>query len=166
MKKTINIKEKDKAIQELEILKNKHYYNVDIHFTNVQLRRLNEIVKPVLFSKNDLFMNSSALWEVMQPIGESDSHNHHGLTSEDIIESLVCLTNPYAIFKTKQDRIAIITTTFTHFNQPLMIVIELNAALANNYSANINKIVTMYPKDDIDNYLSKINQKDIYYIKK
>ena len=47
-----------------------------------------------------------------------------------------------------------------------MIVIETNSGLIVNNNANINKIVTIYPKSDIDNYLSKLKNKDILFIKK
>ena len=56
-------------------------------------------------------------------------------------------------------------TYISSFNEPLMVIIELNSGLIVNKNANINKIVTMYPKSNLDEYLNKLDEKDILYKK-
>ncbi len=165
MNKIINIKNK-KAIVEIQKFKDKKYSLIDIKFENVHLKDINKYVLFDLFDKNDLYINSTTLWELMQPIGKSGSHNYHNLTPEDIYNALNSIIEPYCVFKVKNDRYAVIPVYVSSFDEPILIVIEKGAELINKQNANINKIVTMYPKSDIDNYLKGINEKDIIYIKK
>ena len=51
-------------------------------------------------------------------------------------------------------------------NEPFLVVIEIGAELIDKQNANINKIVTIYPKSNIDKYLQGIKDKDVLYIKK
>lgn len=46
-----------------------------------------------------------------------------------------------------------------------MVIIEIGSGRIANPRASINKIVTIYPKDDIDRILAKTNPKDILYQK-
>jgi len=165
MNKIVNIKNK-KAISEITNFKNKKYSLVDIKFENVHLKELNTLVSFDLFDKNDLYINSVTLWELMQPEGNSGSHNYHDLTPEDIYEALNSIVDPYCILRVKNERYAIVPVFISSFNEPLMIVIEKGAELINRQNANINKIVTIYPKSDIDNYLGGLKEKDILFIKK
>ena len=113
--KTINIKSK-KALKQVEQFKKKNYTPVDIRLQNVNLKTLNKIIMFDLFDKNDLFINSTTLWELMQPIGDSGSHNYHGLLPEDILDALNSLETPNYILKVKQDRYAIIPVTISSYN--------------------------------------------------
>ena len=90
MKRTINIKSEG-ALNDIEEFKNKRYVMCDIRFENTNLRDVNKLIGSNLFSKNDLFVNSVALWEFMQPKGEKGSHNYHGLTPQDILRVFTCL---------------------------------------------------------------------------
>ena len=101
----------------------------------------------------------------MQPVGNVGTHNFHELTPEDIINALNNLLYPECVIKVKQQRYAIIPTYISSFNEPLMVIIELNSGLIVNKNANINKIVTMYPKSNLDEYLNKLDEKDILYKK-
>ena len=102
----------------------------------------------------------------MQPMGKSGSHNYHQLTPDDIYNALKSIKNPEYVIKAKLDRYAIIPVYVSSFNLPLMVVIEKGAELINKKNANINKIVTIYPKSDIENYIRKLNEDDVLYIKK
>lgn len=165
MNKVINIKNK-KAIKEIRQLGDKLLSNSDVKFENVHLRRLNEIMAYDVFSKNDLYINSVTLWELMQPLGQAGSHNYHGLIAEDIYAAVNAIETPYCIFKIKYGRYAVVPVYISSCNNPIMIVIEIGAGLVANKNANINKIVTMYPKSDIDNLLKKLDEKDILFKKK
>lgn len=165
MNKIINIKSK-KAIKEINAFKEKRYSLVDIKFENVHLRDINKLLSDELFDKNDLYINSVTLWELMQPIGSAGTHNYHNLTPNDIFEAINSISKPACVLKVKRDRYAIIPVTISSFNEPLMVVIEIGGELINKQNANINKIVTIYPKSDIDAYLLKVNPKNILFKKK
>ena len=164
MNKIINIRNK-KSIDAIKIFKDKIFVPVDIKFENVHLRELNTLIGSELFSKNDLYINSKTLWELMQPLGNTGSHNYHELTPEDIYYALNDIVHPECVIKTKNERYAIIPTYISSFNEPLMVVIELQAELMNRQNARINKIVTIYPKSDLDKYLEGMDEKDILYKK-
>ena len=101
----------------------------------------------------------------MQETGNAGTHNYHGLTPSDIFCVLNSIDEPYCIFEVKNERYAIVPTYISSFYEPLMVVIEKEAELINRKNANVNKIVTIYPKSKIDKYLSKIDNKAILYIK-
>ena len=164
MNKTINIKT-NKAIKEIREFKDKLFAPVDIRFFNVHLKKLNKIINFELFSKNDLYINSKSLWELMQPIGSAGEHNYHELTPEDIVNALNNLLDPQCVIKVKKERYAIIPTYISSFEEPLMVIIELNSGLILNKNANINKIVTIYPKSNLGEYINKLEEKEILYKK-
>ena len=146
MERTINIANREKAIKNLNDYKNKKYVLADVKFENVHLLRLNAYARKNLFSKNDLYINTISLWELMQPIGDKGGHNYHDLSPEDIVDALSSITEPYCILKTEISQYAILSTTISHFGEPLMIIIEVGSGLDKNINANINKLVTMFPK--------------------
>lgn len=164
MNKVINIKT-NKAIKEIREFKIKKYNPVDVKFENVHLRKLNKLTSIDLFNKNDLYINSVTLWELMQPIGNAGAHNYHELSEEDIFNAINNLENPQFIFKVKNERLSIIPVCISSFDEPLMVVVEIGSGLINNKHANINKIVTMYPKSNLEEYLEKMDQSDILYKK-
>ena len=101
----------------------------------------------------------------MQPLGGKGSHNYHGLTPEDIYNALKELHKPKAVIRVEEYRYAIISVELSSFNEPLMIVIQTGAELRGKINANINKVVTMYPKSDSDEYILKSNQQDVLFPK-
>ena len=164
MNKTINIKT-NKAIKEIREYRDKQFSPIDIKFINVHLKELNKILNFELFSKNDLYINSKSLWELMQPICTTGMHNYHELTPEDIFNALNNMLVPQCVIKVKNERYAVVPTFVSSFEEPLMIIIELNSGLIVNKNANINKIVTIYPKSNLDEYLNKLDEKEILYKK-
>ena len=165
MIKIINISNREKAIKQLEVFKQKRYENYDIKFENVGLREINELLDLKLFTKNDLYIYASTLFDLMSETKHSSSHNCHNLTPEDILDALVNIRKPLAIILVKFGRLSIVTRIASHFGIPLLFIIELNSGLFVNPIAKINKIVTIYPKDDIDKYLSHFDKKEIIYRK-
>ena len=164
MNKIINIKT-NKAIKEIRNFRDKKYSLIEIKIKNVHLRELNKLMSFELFDKNDLYINSVTLWELMQPIGNSGSHNYHELSPEDICSALNSITTPKYIFRVINKRYAIVPVLISSYDEPLMIVIEKDAGLINNQNAKINKIVTMYPRNDLDKYLEGVEDKEILYKK-
>jgi len=163
--KQINIANKDKTIKELERFNCKHYESIDIEFCNVHLTEINKISGKRIFDKNSLFVRSSTLWEIMQPLGDRGKHNFHGLKAEDIFSALKSIKKPYCVFICKESRIAIATIVENCNKDKLLLIIELHSGLENDRFANINKLVSLYPKKKIDNMLLKVDSKDILFRK-
>ena len=164
MNKIINIKS-NKAIKEIREFRDKLFAPCDVKFTNVHMRELNTIIKTELFMKNDLYINSTTLWEIMHPEGGSGSHNYHELMPEDIFNALNNLCDPQCVIKVKNERYAVIPAYVSSFTEPLMVIIELNSGLILNKNANVNKIVTIYPKSNLNDYLEKLDEKEVLYKK-
>ena len=163
MERTINIANREKAIENLKDYKEKKYVLADVRFLNVHLREINKLLEFDIFSKNDLFINTISLWELMQPLGEKGGHNYHDLSPEDIADALSSITEPYCILKTEISQYAILSTMLSHFGEPLMIIIEVGSGNVADKEANINKLITMFPKRDIDKSLEHKDPKDILY---
>ena len=163
MKTIINIYSK-KAKTYLEEFKEKEY-QVDVRLDNVHLKDINKLVGFNLFFKNDLFVGSETLFATMQPKGEDKSHNYHNLSPEDILEALKTISRPYCVLENKQNRIAIITSFISHLGTPINIVIELGSNLRGNANASINKLVTLFPRMRVNEYIDSIGTEKIYYLK-
>ena len=148
MKTVINIKERETAIKSVDVFRKKKYENKDIRFTNVFLRQLNTKVRKSIFYKNDLYIGSDTLWDIMQEQGGKRKHNYHGLSAADIIDALLFIAEPYYILLSVESRYLIITETITHFGKRLFMVIEVGAGTYENEKKNINKIVTMYSMNE------------------
>ena len=165
MIKNINIQNKKEALLKLITLKEKEY-QTEVRFNNVHLKNINKLLGFNLFSKNDLFVDAGTLFELMQPIGGKGKHNYHGLTPGDILESLKNIDNPYCVLENETNRVAIVSSIISHFGDPLMVVIELNAGLTSDAAAKINKMVTMFPRGDVDEYINKMGVEKVYYLNK
>ena len=164
MNRIINILNKKEAVESLTDYKNKKYVLADVRFENVHLREINKLLEHDIFSKNDLYINTISLWELMQPLGEKGGHNYHDLSPEDIVDALSSITEPYCILKTEISQYAILSTTLSHFGEPLMVIIEVGAGLDKSINANINKLVTMFPKGDIERTIKNMNVKNLLYL--
>ncbi len=160
----INVKVK-KAKDELIKFKEKEY-ECDVRFQNVHMKMINALIHFNLFTKNDLFISGKTLYELMQPLGGQDTHNYHGLNPLDILDALNNIIFPYCIFKTKHGRISIILSCLSHFGEPLMMIIEVGSGLMDDENANINKIVTMYPKSNIEKIINKLEPNELLYLNK
>ena len=139
---------------------------MDVKLDNVHLRQLNALTEKNVFSKNDLYVNTLTLWDLMQTGPGFDSHNYHGLTPEEIVDTLANITQPYCVIKTEYSRYEILATTVSHFGEPLLVIVEVGSGLGTNPKANINKLITIYPKSDIDKTIEKTDKKYVLYIKK
>ena len=165
MNKRINIGDKEKAIEDIRQFGQKSYQAVDIEFFNVHLKELNDVCGKKTFDKNNLYVRSSTLWELMQPEGYKKTHNFHGLSAEIIYEAIKGSLTPFSVFSSHDSRIVIITLVENLRHEKIQLIIELHASLENERSANINKLVSIYPKKNVENELKKINEKDVLFIK-
>lgn len=161
--KTINIGNPEKALEDLAEIKNKNYGNVDIKIENLHLKRINVLIRKNVFKKNDAYISAETLWEVMKEQGEEGKHHFHGLNEGDVVNGLSSITNPLYVIKTDLNRYSLISSFISSFGYPLIKVIELNAGLVNDQKAFVNKIVTIYPKDEIDKYVLKLPKENVLY---
>lgn len=165
MNKRINIGDKEKAINDINQFSLKNYQALDIEFFNVHLIKLNDISKNKLFDKTKLYVRSSTLWELMQPEGKSGKHHFHGLSAEDIYDCIKGLANPLCIYSSYNERIVIVTSKENVRQEKMILVIEKHSSLENNRDANINKLITVYPKKNIENVILKLRVDQLIYSK-
>ena len=92
----------------------------------------------------------------MQPLGAKGKHNFHGLSPEEIYDSLRDLQNTRCIASVRESRFVIVTNIIASCGDPIIAIVETGSPLTLNRNANINKVVTLYPKKNLDNYLKKI----------
>ena len=161
----LNISNEESSIELLKQLRDKDYVPFDVEITNSHITELNELTGKKLFAKSSLYINSKTLYDIMQSEGKSENHNYHGLTPEDVYMSLISIKDPKCVFITKFERYAIVSIELSHFDYPLMMVVEKDAGLLLNVNANINKIITIYPKDHIDEYIAKLDERVLLYKK-
>ena len=164
MFRIVNIQNKKEAVELLQLFKEKKYVLADVKFENVHLREINKLLEKNIFSKNDLYINTISLWELMQPLGNKGGHNYHDLSPKDIVDALSSITEPYCVLKTEISQYAILSTSISHFGEPLMVIIEVGAGLDKNINANINKLVTMFPKGDIERTVKNMDIKNLLYL--
>ena len=164
MKKTINIKNIEEAEVLLNAYKKKKYSPIDIRLSNTHLTKINTLVGINLFSKNDLFVSSDTLYDIMQPIGGKRKHNYHGLTPRELVEVFNSFVDPYCLYITDLGRRGIISTITSETGLPLISIIEIGAGLIGNVRANINKMITIYPKDNLQRYLKSRRVVSVLYI--
>ena len=162
---TINLGEKESSITTLEQLGSNEYVPFDVQITNSHITNLNVLTKKKIIKNNSLYINSQTLYDIMQTEDGEGEHNYHGLTADDIYMALTSIKDPKYIFITKFGRFAIVSIELSHFKYPLMLVLETDAALVSNKKASICKIVTIYPKDHIDAYIERLDNRLLLYEK-
>ncbi len=164
--KIINLGNQFSAKETIKDFKNNKYAPFDVEITNSHVSNLNKLVGRKIVRSNKLFINSYTLWEIMQNDSKQENHHHHGLTESDVFEAMYAIRNPKLLYVAKSKRYAIITTKPSHFGIPLLIVLEFGVGTKEHINAKANKIITIYPKDNIDKIIQKMNRNDILYRKK
>lgn len=145
--KTINIRDRKNAITLLKRLSLKDYESQDIRITNMHLKDLNDQLGAIIFAKNDLYVLASTIWEITQPIGKSNKHHHfHGLTIEQLYETLLNAHNSEEVIESHDSRYVIVTSSLNETNENFVLIVEINASLTNDRNARINKLITIYPR--------------------
>ena len=111
-----------------------------------------------------MYIDSKTLWEMMQEIGGKGKHNYHGLNVFDVFNALKSIKNPQCIFEKTHKvfpRYSILTSCLSHFNEYVLVVIEVDSLLTKT-NIKSNKIITLYPKTIDDNYLKSKNIRVLY----
>lgn len=164
MKRVINVGNKKQTYEDLARFKNKHYESIEIEFTNIHLLEVNKSINSKLFTKNALYVHSSILWDIMQPIGSTFKHHSHGLDPKLIIDTLSLLSKTFFVYESYSNRYTFLVDSTSEY-ESIAIVIELNAGLKNDRNANINKLVTIFPKDNLQKKISHIPKEKIIFKK-
>ncbi|MCQ2796419.1 MAG: hypothetical protein MJ213_03840 [Bacilli bacterium] len=160
--KIINIRKEKSSLKELERLRLKKYFYNEIRIDNIHLLLVNRFLKNKIFSKDSIYVAPSTLWASMKKsCGRDESHNFHNLSPRTIYDSLCTIKSPEAIYKSKRyiNRF-IIVTPITYNKEHIIVIVEIGARLVNDINANINKLVTIYPKDKIS-----LNNNELLYQK-
>ena len=145
----INIKNKKEALKALACFKGREQKGVEIKLVNVHLCKINKLTNNTIFSKNDLFVNGETLFDIMHPVGGYGRHNHHGLSEEMVLEVLNNAYQPIGLYMANSNRFVIATVVVNNTGENIILVIEKGAQLRNNRDANINKLITIYPRRNI-----------------
>ncbi|MCQ2793782.1 MAG: hypothetical protein MJ207_00195 [Bacilli bacterium] len=158
--KLINIKKEKDALKELSKLKRREYVYSEIRIDNIHLKHLNLLVKDYIFTKNAIYVRPSTLWATMKSGGRNNSHNFHALSIEEAFKTLNAIDHPKEIYESlkRSKRYIIVTDVLFKNKINIIVIIEKDVALINKIDANINKIITIYPKDKI----SLLNNKLLY----
>ena len=156
MIRKINLGNKKEAIKAFNAFKTNDYVPFDIELVNSHLKNINDSLNVNIFRKGSLFITSKTLWECMQPLGAKGKHNFHGLSPEEIYDSLRDLQNTRCIASVHESRFVIVTNIIASCGDPIIAIVETGSPLTLNRNANINKVVTLYPKKNLDNYLKKV----------
>lgn len=154
MIKQINISLEEHSIEQLQKLKEKIYNDLDIKFVNVKLKLLNKKLKNS-FKKNDLFVSAKTLYELMQPTGDRGTHNYHGLTPNEIYRAIKNLNESKYLFKSLDNRYILVTLEIAECGDQIIAIVDTEAPLHLNDDAKINKLVTIYPKRNCENFIKR-----------
>lgn len=144
METKINISNKKEAIEIIKSYKNKLYSNKIIEIENIRLKNINKFLKNKIIRRSNCFIESKTLWEIMQPIGDRDSHNFHGFDEEIIFDVLNSLSKPIDVRPSYYGRFLIVTIVVEQHNHNLGAVIEPNVFNI-TLDKTINKIITIHP---------------------
>ena len=152
METTINIAKRKEAIKILKEYKNNLYQNTIVEINNIRLKSINKFFKSKIITRSNCFIESKTLWEIMQPIGDKNSHNYHGLNEEMVFNALDSLSNPIDVKPSYYRRFLIITIAVEEHGHNLGAIIEPNIYNI-TLDKTINKIITIHPleikKDEV-----------------
>ena len=164
MIKYANIQKRRETLSLLYLVKTKQYPNLVVRFKNTNLCLINELVGKTIFYKNDIFVDAITLYEIMQPVGgKGKKHNYHGLNPETILDGLRNINVPLCILNDGKSKYSIIIPTKDENGNQLLVVIE-TACQINGGDSNVNKLVTVFPKEKVFKYLRSFDIEDVVYL--
>ena len=159
MNKEINLAKTELAVEQLKQIKYKKPINQDVKFKNVHLLKINKNTRTKIFLKDDLYANTGKLYKIMNEPGFTGQYDYHGISPEEVINILSTIHFSKDVYESYYGRFVILSGVRVIDNLPALVIIETGASLINDRNANINKLVSIYPKDKVDNYLNKFKKK-------
>ena len=147
MIKAINLSNKIESIEALNIFKSRKGNSRYIRIINSNIKELNKVIGRKVFKKDTVFIRSSTLWEIMQPVGGRGEHHYHGLAPEDVYNALSRLQYSKQVTISNDDRFVVITDVEISKKIFLIVVIKANSYLFKLDMKKVVVIITIYPKD-------------------
>ena len=147
MIKTINLGDKNESIKALKNLRERKGVSRYIRIINSNIKELNKIIGKNIFKKDAVFIRSTTLWEIMQPIGGKGEHHYHGLSPEDIYNALSRIQYSKQVTVSSDARYIAITDIEVSQKAFLVVVIKANSYLFKLDMKKVVVIITIYPKD-------------------
>ena len=146
MNRIINIGEQESALQTITDIKENDYVPFDVEIKNSHILVLNKVLGIKVFRNNKLFVGSKTLQEIMGPVGGRGKHHFHGLTPDEILNTLKQIRFSKDINVSYDGRYVIITLATNKEGVPLAVIVEPNGSIHNNRKAIVTRIVTIYPQ--------------------
>ena len=158
--KTINIGDRLSAIDflsNLESNKSQSEYKI----TNLGLTRLNKVCKGKPFHQEAAYIDYSTLKDAMTEVGGRGHHNYHGLTPSEIVDALRSIKDVGKVYESKNDpeRCVIVSSIIAECGCPIIVIIALNNTLYGEKNLKINKIASLYPKRNLESFISNLKLK-------
>ena len=144
---TINLAERDSAINQLTIFRDKEYVPFYVRISNSHIKSLNKVIGRVIFKKDAVYINSQTLHEIMQPVGGKGKHNYHGLTHENVYNALIRMRYSQNIITTFDDRYVVITDVVVVDDVKLLIIVSSDTTIVSESLDSVITIITIYPSD-------------------
>ena len=145
MIKIINLGNEKSALEILQGIKVRGKAWHDIRITNSHITELNKIIGSKVFKKDAVYISYQTLWEIMQPVGGKNKHNHHGLTPQNVFDALNTMHLSTDISISYDNRYIVVTLATVFDGIKIAVIVSPSSALENDLEANVTKIITIYP---------------------
>lgn len=147
MIKSINLAEREESIKAINIIKDEKRNPRFIRVLNTHIKELNRVIGRNVFKKDAVYINSETLWEIMQPVGGEGIHHHHGLTPEDVYNSLSRLRYSKQVMPSYDNRVVAVTDVIVNDYLRLFVVISPKTSVVTENLLSIVSVVTIFPSD-------------------
>ena len=145
MKVIINIANKETAIKVIKKIKETRYVPFDIRIKNTHIKVVNNIIHETIIRNDSVYINSTTLWDIMQPIGGVGDHHYHGLSPEDVYFALYNLKSPVDVMRSYDGRLMIVVDANPLNNTNYAIIVEPRGNLKYQIELIVTRIITIYP---------------------
>ena len=144
--KYINLGNKAEALEFLEDFKNKKYVPFYVRITNSNILVLNTIIGNKVFKKDEVYVRSSTLHDIMQQPGGKGEHNYHGLTPNDVYNALSRIHLSKNVEPTEDNKYIVITDVKVSDEVSLIVIIKAKGYIFKLDRKKVVIIITIYPK--------------------
>ena len=126
-----------------------------VRIRNTNLCKINKLVGKTIFYKNDIFVDATTLYEIMQPVGgKGKKHNYHGLNPETILDALQNINVPLCILNDGKNKyFHLVKKMVTNYR------IKGREFFNNNAHYYVNLLFLIYSDYENDNITLSLNEK-------
>ena len=147
MNKYINIANKNESLYTLNYFRYNRCSPFFVRISNLHIKDLNKVLGRNIFKKDTVYINSETLWDIMQPVGGKGSHHYHGLTPEEVYNTLSRLRYSKQIIPSYDDRFVVITDIQIRDGLYMVAILLTNEDLYKENIDNVTIVITIYPSD-------------------